>query len=182
MHARSVRGFSHGIGMDALPHVVCVHSAFAFDLCARRLIAITPFTFATWEEYYTGKLILPVLNGPTDGVLICIFTTIVVCSVVVFLVNSAFSTCSLLFILDCSERLANRFSLRSKALCTLCCLCSRSLHFVDSTEGHPLCLLLLFVGVFALIPTLSSKYVLTVLVTVILTVCHAVSTTWPHKM
>jgi len=31
-----------------------------------------PFAFATWEEYFTGKLTLGILNGPTDGVLICI--------------------------------------------------------------------------------------------------------------
>ena len=28
------------------------------------------FFIATWEEYYTGKLILPVFNGPTEGLLI----------------------------------------------------------------------------------------------------------------
>ncbi|CAM9819577.1 unnamed protein product [Chrysoparadoxa australica] len=30
----------------------------------------TPFFFATWEEYFTNKLILPVINGPSEGVLI----------------------------------------------------------------------------------------------------------------
>ncbi|KDO22507.1 hypothetical protein SPRG_11691 [Saprolegnia parasitica CBS 223.65] len=30
------------------------------------------FIAATWEEYYTGSLDLPILNGPTEGVLIAI--------------------------------------------------------------------------------------------------------------
>ena len=31
-----------------------------------------PFVFATWEEYYTGSLVLAEVNGPTDGVFLCI--------------------------------------------------------------------------------------------------------------
>jgi hypothetical protein len=31
-----------------------------------------PFTFATWEEYYVGKLTLGVVNGPTDGLLLTV--------------------------------------------------------------------------------------------------------------
>ena len=31
-----------------------------------------PFVFATWEEFYTGKLVLAEVNGPTDGVFLCI--------------------------------------------------------------------------------------------------------------
>jgi ethanolaminephosphotransferase len=27
------------------------------------------FFFGTWEEYYTGKLVMPVINGPNEGVL-----------------------------------------------------------------------------------------------------------------
>ena len=30
-----------------------------------------PFVFATWEEYYTDKLVLAEVNGPTDGVFLC---------------------------------------------------------------------------------------------------------------
>ena len=30
------------------------------------------FTCATWEEYYTGSLELPLINGPTEGILIAI--------------------------------------------------------------------------------------------------------------
>lgn len=28
-----------------------------------------PFYVATWEEYYVGKLVLPIINGPAEGVL-----------------------------------------------------------------------------------------------------------------
>lgn len=29
-----------------------------------------PFYVATWEEYYVGKLVLPIINGPAEGVLL----------------------------------------------------------------------------------------------------------------
>jgi ethanolaminephosphotransferase len=29
-----------------------------------------PFYIATWEEYYTGALILPIINGPSEGLLL----------------------------------------------------------------------------------------------------------------
>jgi len=36
-----------------------------------------PFFFQTWEEYYTGSMLLPPFNGPTEGLLLsvgaCIF-------------------------------------------------------------------------------------------------------------
>lgn len=30
-----------------------------------------PFLFATWCEYWTGELILEIVNGPTDGMIVC---------------------------------------------------------------------------------------------------------------
>eukprot|EP01006_Ploeotia_vitrea_P012649 TRINITY_DN3345_c0_g1_i1.p1 TRINITY_DN3345_c0_g1~~TRINITY_DN3345_c0_g1_i1.p1 ORF type:complete len:403 (-),score=214.46 TRINITY_DN3345_c0_g1_i1:126-1334(-) len=33
-------------------------------------VAFVPFVFATWEEYWTGTLILGRINGPSDGILI----------------------------------------------------------------------------------------------------------------
>ena len=36
-----------------------------------------PFVCATWEEYYTGKLVLAEVNGPTDGVFLCIVFCII---------------------------------------------------------------------------------------------------------
>lgn len=29
-----------------------------------------PFFVATWEEYYIGDLVLPIINGPSEGVLV----------------------------------------------------------------------------------------------------------------
>ena len=36
-----------------------------------------PFVCATWEEYYTGSLVLAEVNGPTDGVFLCIVFCII---------------------------------------------------------------------------------------------------------
>lgn len=36
-------------------------------------IVAVPFFFATWEEYHTGTLVLPIVNGPSEGV----YTTVV---------------------------------------------------------------------------------------------------------
>lgn len=29
---------------------------------------LVPFFFTTWEHYYTDELILPIINGPSEGV------------------------------------------------------------------------------------------------------------------
>lgn len=34
-------------------------------------IGFVPFVFATWEEYFTGKLTLGEVNGPSDGMFMC---------------------------------------------------------------------------------------------------------------
>ena len=34
------------------------------------------FYIATWEEYYTGKLILPIMNGPNEGLLLGALTSL----------------------------------------------------------------------------------------------------------
>jgi len=34
-------------------------------------IGFVPFVFATWEEYFTGKLTLGEVNGPSDGMFLC---------------------------------------------------------------------------------------------------------------
>eukprot|EP00004_Rigifila_ramosa_P022411 TRINITY_DN6109_c0_g1_i3.p1 TRINITY_DN6109_c0_g1~~TRINITY_DN6109_c0_g1_i3.p1 ORF type:complete len:407 (+),score=91.79 TRINITY_DN6109_c0_g1_i3:43-1221(+) len=33
-------------------------------------VGMLPFFFATWEEYHTGMLVLPFVNGPIEGILI----------------------------------------------------------------------------------------------------------------
>ncbi|KAF2589154.1 hypothetical protein F2Q70_00041742 [Brassica cretica] len=62
--------FDHGC--DAL---ACAFEAMAFGstaMCGRDtfwfwVISAIPFYGATWEHYFTNTLILPVINGPTEG-------------------------------------------------------------------------------------------------------------------
>jgi ethanolaminephosphotransferase len=37
------------------------------------------FYFSTWEEYYTGELIMPILNGPNEGLLGAVFVNAISC-------------------------------------------------------------------------------------------------------
>uniref|UniRef100_A0A5B7AA66 Putative choline/ethanolaminephosphotransferase 1 n=1 Tax=Davidia involucrata TaxID=16924 RepID=A0A5B7AA66_DAVIN len=76
--------FDHGC--DAL---ACALESLAFGstaMCGRStfwfwVISAVPFYCATWEHYFTNTLILPAINGPTEGLmLICVshfFTAIV---------------------------------------------------------------------------------------------------------
>ncbi|GJY52305.1 choline/ethanolaminephosphotransferase 1-like protein [Tanacetum coccineum] len=76
--------FDHGC--DAL---ACALEALAFAstaMCGRNafwfwVISAIPFYLATWEHYFTNTLILPALNGPTEGLMLIylahIFTSIV---------------------------------------------------------------------------------------------------------
>ncbi|XP_038719894.1 choline/ethanolaminephosphotransferase 1 [Tripterygium wilfordii] len=76
--------FDHGC--DAL---ACAFESLAFGstaMCGRYnfwfwVISAVPFYCATWEHYFTNTLILPAINGPTEGlILICVahfFTAIV---------------------------------------------------------------------------------------------------------
>ncbi|KAL2546307.1 Choline/ethanolaminephosphotransferase 1 [Forsythia ovata] len=76
--------FDHGC--DAL---ACAFEALAFGstaLCGRYtfwfwVISAIPFYCATWEHYFTNTLILPAVNGPTEGLmliyLVHFFTAIV---------------------------------------------------------------------------------------------------------
>ncbi|KAK6931421.1 CDP-alcohol phosphatidyltransferase [Dillenia turbinata] len=73
--------FDHGC--DAL---ACAFEAMAFGstaMCGRDsfwfwAIAAVPFYCATWEHYFTNTLILPAINGPTEGLMliyVCHFFT-----------------------------------------------------------------------------------------------------------
>ncbi|KAG6654040.1 hypothetical protein CIPAW_05G118500 [Carya illinoinensis] len=76
--------FDHGC--DAL---ACALEALAFGstaMCGRStfwywVISAIPFYCATWEHYFTNTLILPAINGPTEGLMLIylshIFTAIV---------------------------------------------------------------------------------------------------------
>ncbi|XP_064951307.1 choline/ethanolaminephosphotransferase 1-like isoform X1 [Musa acuminata AAA Group] len=65
--------FDHGC--DAL---ACAFEAMAFGstaLCGRNtfwfwVIAAIPFYLATWEHFFTNTLILPIINGPTEGLML----------------------------------------------------------------------------------------------------------------
>ncbi|KAK9934869.1 hypothetical protein M0R45_021998 [Rubus argutus] len=65
--------FDHGC--DAL---ACALEALAFGstaMCGRNtfwfwVISAVPFYCATWEHYFTNTLILPALNGPTEGLML----------------------------------------------------------------------------------------------------------------
>ncbi|CAN4124686.1 unnamed protein product [Withania somnifera] len=65
--------FDHGC--DAL---ACAFEALAFAstaMCGRDafwfwVISAVPFYFATWESYFTNTLVLPVVNGPTEGLML----------------------------------------------------------------------------------------------------------------
>ncbi|KAI5678753.1 hypothetical protein M9H77_09703 [Catharanthus roseus] len=69
--------FDHGC--DALG---CAFEAVAFGstaMCGRStfwfwVISAVPFYCATWEHFFTNTLILPVINGPTEGLLLIYVT------------------------------------------------------------------------------------------------------------
>ncbi|KAI9168769.1 hypothetical protein LWI28_001662 [Acer negundo] len=76
--------FDHGC--DAL---ACAFETMAFGstaMCGRDsfwfwVLSAVPFFGATWEHYFTNTLILPVINGPTEGLMLiylCHFFTAIV--------------------------------------------------------------------------------------------------------
>ncbi|CAK9157350.1 unnamed protein product [Ilex paraguariensis] len=76
--------FDHGC--DAL---ACTFESLAFGstaMCGTStfwfwVISAVPFYFATWEHYFTNTLILPAVNGPTEGLMLiylCHFFTAIV--------------------------------------------------------------------------------------------------------
>lgn len=42
---------------------------WAFWFC---ILAFIPFHMQTWEEYYRQEMVLPVINGPSEGILMII--------------------------------------------------------------------------------------------------------------
>ncbi|AQK67917.1 Ethanolaminephosphotransferase [Zea mays] len=65
--------FDHGC--DAL---ACAFESLAFGstaMCGKAtfwfwFISAVPFYFATWEHFFTNTLILPIVNGPTEGLML----------------------------------------------------------------------------------------------------------------
>ncbi|XP_012855181.1 PREDICTED: choline/ethanolaminephosphotransferase 1-like, partial [Erythranthe guttata] len=66
-------------GCDAL---ACAFESLAFGstaMCGKStfwfwVISAVPFYCATWESYFTNTLILPVINGPTEGLMLIYMT------------------------------------------------------------------------------------------------------------
>jgi len=56
---------------STIGHLLCicvpVHS---WQICVIIISQLILFYVATWEEYYTGKLVLPVCNGPSEGIIL----------------------------------------------------------------------------------------------------------------
>jgi ethanolaminephosphotransferase len=47
---------------------MALHPVYDAHLCASMLMGpFALFYFGTWEEYFTGELVLPILNGPSEG-------------------------------------------------------------------------------------------------------------------
>jgi len=69
--------FDHGVDcMNVTITTMTLASVFQVGITWRIwafwLMAFCPFVCATWEEYFTGSLILGRFNGPTDGFLLAI--------------------------------------------------------------------------------------------------------------
>ncbi|VAI84022.1 unnamed protein product [Triticum turgidum subsp. durum] len=43
------------------------------------VVAAVPFYLATWEHYFTNTLILPVINGPTEGLMLIYVSHLFTC-------------------------------------------------------------------------------------------------------
>ncbi|XWS34265.1 hypothetical protein CRYUN_Cryun21dG0025600 [Craigia yunnanensis] len=76
--------FDHGC--DALACALVIMAVGSTTMCERDtfwfwVISAIPFYGATWEHYFTNTLILPVINGPTEGIALiytCHFITAIV--------------------------------------------------------------------------------------------------------
>merc|ERR1711957_875046 len=55
------------MGIVAMGLSSTVHS---WQICVIIISQLILFYVATWEEYYTGKLVLPVCNGPSEGIIL----------------------------------------------------------------------------------------------------------------
>lgn len=50
--------------------LVCCCTTHVLAVVPRAMLLpqMVPFFFTTWEHYYTNELILPIINGPSEGV------------------------------------------------------------------------------------------------------------------
>ena len=75
--------FDHGLDacntFVGTANLICMFGVPPTDLVSILVIttmSALPFFVTTWEEYYTHKLELPIVNGPTDAVLMMAFSSI----------------------------------------------------------------------------------------------------------
>lgn len=69
--------FDHGCdainaGVTAIPMASVLGTGWTIGLFFSLWSAFVPFYFQTWEEYYAGSMVLPLINGPTEGLLIAV--------------------------------------------------------------------------------------------------------------
>ena len=75
--------FDHGCdAVNAVMNVIAINAIFGAGWSMKIFFMIwfglVVFFFQTWEEYYVGEMILPIINGPTEGLLLiclCDFLT-----------------------------------------------------------------------------------------------------------
>jgi len=59
--------------------IIAIGLVLSDDPCMCWILVLGPmalFYVATWEEYYTGKLILPIMNGPNEGLVLGALTSL----------------------------------------------------------------------------------------------------------
>ena len=68
--------FDHGCdainaGLSAFNMASVLGTGWTYKMFFPLTCGFVPFYFQTWEEYYLGAMILPVFNGPTEGLIMC---------------------------------------------------------------------------------------------------------------
>lgn len=69
--------FDHGCDainavITAIPMGHVLGTGWTVGLFFTLWCSFVPFYFQTWEEYYVGSMILPIINGPSEGLLIAV--------------------------------------------------------------------------------------------------------------
>ena len=67
--------FDHGIdaingGLMMLPTCSALGTGRCMNIFLLFTMGFVPFYTQTWEEYYREEMVLPVVNGPTEGLLL----------------------------------------------------------------------------------------------------------------
>jgi len=71
--------FDHGCDalnatVGALTIAATIQTGPTWKAAAMWAMTTIPFYFGTWEEFFTGELILPIINGPNEGILFGVAT------------------------------------------------------------------------------------------------------------